>query len=233
MPLRTLHAGEGGQRVLACERFHEGFSCESGGGHACRERLPQAGLRSSHRRWAARHSLSGRTQGATARHATTPTPALLLHRAAGAPLEQIHSLFGSASQIKQGAFTAGPAAKRVALLDTRDIAATAVAALTEEGHAGKIYDLNGPELLDSYAQAAVFSSVLGRPVKYLDGTADAFIEQLKSFGLPPWMVEAFGVAVADPEIPGDQSSAEIERILQRMPGTLEQFVKDYRAAFQA
>src|SRR5215471_11982454 len=91
MPLRTLHAGEGCQRVLACERSHEGFSCESGGGHACRERLPQAGLRSSHRRWAARHSLSGRTQGATARHATTPTPALLLHRAAGAPLEQIHS----------------------------------------------------------------------------------------------------------------------------------------------
>src|SRR5439155_17751537 len=59
--------------------------------HACRERLPQAGLRGAHRRWAARHSLSGRTQGATARHATAPTPALLLHQAAGAPLEQIHS----------------------------------------------------------------------------------------------------------------------------------------------
>jgi hypothetical protein len=46
------------------------------------------------------------------------------------------------------------------------------------------------------------------------------------------MVEAFGVAVADPEIPGDQSSAQIERLLHRKPGTLEQFIKDYRAAFQ-
>lgn len=46
------------------------------------------------------------------------------------------------------------------------------------------------------------------------------------------MVEAFGVAAADPEIPGDQSSVEVERILYRKPGTLEQFVKDYRAAFQ-
>src|SRR5262245_42518296 len=91
MPIGTPDTGEAGQRERACERSHEGFSCESGGGHACRERLPQAGLRGSHRRWAARHSLSGRTQGATARHATTPTPALLLHRAAGAPLEQIHS----------------------------------------------------------------------------------------------------------------------------------------------
>src|SRR5262249_9863 len=64
---------------------------EGGGARAGGEGLPQAGLRGSHRRGPARHSLSGRTQGATTRHATTPTPALLLHRAAGAPLEQIHS----------------------------------------------------------------------------------------------------------------------------------------------
>lgn len=143
----------------------------------------------------------------------------------------MQNLFGSAAQIKQGSFTMGPAVKRVALLDTRDIAATAVAALTEEGHRGKIYDLNGPELLDGNAQAAVFSSVLGRPVKYLDITVDAFVEQMKSHGLPAWMVEAFGAAVADP-IPGNQSSAEIERILHRKPGTLERFITDYRAAFQ-
>ena len=142
------------------------------------------------------------------------------------------NLFGNAAQIKQGAFTAGPAAKRIALIDTRDIAAAAVAALTEEDHGGRIFDLNGPELLDGYAQAAVFSKVLGRTVKYLDVTAEAFVGQLKNFGLPPWMVEAFGVAVASPEIPGDQSSATIERIVHRKPGTLEQFVKDYRASFQ-
>src|ERR1700731_4529480 len=43
-------------------------------GNPRRERLPQAGLRGSHRRGTARHSLSGRKQGATARHVTTPTP---------------------------------------------------------------------------------------------------------------------------------------------------------------
>ena len=144
----------------------------------------------------------------------------------------MQNFFGSANQIRQGAFTAGPAAKRIALIDARDIAATAVAALTEEGHAGKTYDLNGPELLDGHAQAAVFSRVLGRPVRYLDVSADDFIGQLKSFGLPSWMVDAFGVAAADHEIPGDQSSAEVERILRRKPSTLEQFVKDYRTTFE-
>jgi uncharacterized protein YbjT (DUF2867 family) len=145
----------------------------------------------------------------------------------------MQNLFGNAQQIKQDAFTNGPAAKRIALIDARDIAATAVAALTEEGHSEKTYDLNGPELLDGHAQAAVFSSVLGRPVKYLDVAVDDFVGQLKSFGLPAWMVEAFAVALADPEIPGDQSSAEVERILHRKPGTLKQFIKDYRSAFQA
>jgi uncharacterized protein YbjT (DUF2867 family) len=145
----------------------------------------------------------------------------------------MQNLFGNAEQIKQGAFTNGPAAKRIAFIDARDIAAVAVAALTEEGHAGKTYDLNGPELLDGHAQAAVISSVLGRPVRYLDVSVDDFVAQLKSFGLHAWMVEAFAAAVAGPEIPGDQSSDEIERILHRKPGTLEQFIKDYRGAFQA
>jgi len=36
--------------------------------------LPQAGLCGSHRRWATRHSLSSRTQGATAPRVTAPTP---------------------------------------------------------------------------------------------------------------------------------------------------------------
>jgi uncharacterized protein YbjT (DUF2867 family) len=144
----------------------------------------------------------------------------------------MQNLLGSAEQIKQGTFTMGPAAKRIAYLDTRDIAAVAVAALTEEGHAGRTYDINGPELLDGNAQAAIISSVLGRPVKYLDVPIADFIGQLKSYGMPGWLVDAFGAALAAP-IPGDQSSAEIERVLHRKPGTFEQFIKDHRVAFQA
>jgi len=145
----------------------------------------------------------------------------------------MQNLFGSADQIKQGAFTIGPAAKKIALLDTRDIAAVAVAALTEPGHSGHTYDLNGPELLDGRAQAAVFSDVLGRPVKYIDVSAADLLENLKKIGFPDWLVEAFGVAAADAEVPGDQSSATIERILRREPGSLAQFVSDYRVVFSA
>jgi uncharacterized protein YbjT (DUF2867 family) len=144
----------------------------------------------------------------------------------------MQNLFGNAEQIKKGAFTNGPAAKRIALVDARDIAAMAVAALTDEGHAGRTYEVNGPELLDGHAQAAVISSVLGRSVRYLDVSAADFAVQLKGFGVPAWMVEAFSAAAADTSDAGEQSSADVERVLRRKPGTLEQFMKDYRAAFQ-
>lgn len=52
--------------------------------------------------------------------------------------------------------------------------AVAVAALTEEGHVGRTYDLNGAELLDGHAQAAAVSSLLGRPGRYLDVLVDDF-----------------------------------------------------------
>jgi len=145
----------------------------------------------------------------------------------------MQNLFGSVDQIKQGAYTMGPAAKKISLLDARDIAAVAVAALTEPGHGGQTYDLNGPELLDGNDQAAVFSEVLGRPVKYIDVSAEDFVESLKQYGLPDWLVEAFGVAAADTEVPGDQSSATVERILGRKPGSLAQFVRDHRTVFDA
>jgi hypothetical protein len=48
-----------------------GFPVNPGGGHARRERLPQAGLHGSHRRRAARHSLSRNTQGASFRSAVS------------------------------------------------------------------------------------------------------------------------------------------------------------------
>lgn len=145
----------------------------------------------------------------------------------------MQNLFGSVEQIKQGAFTMGPAAKKIALLDARDIAAVVVAALTEPGHTGQTYDLNGPDLLDGYAQAAVFSNVLGRPVKYIDVSAADFVENMRKIGLPDWLVEAFGVAAADAELPGDQSSETVKRILGREPKSLAGFVSDYRAAFEA
>ena len=61
-----------------------------------------------------------------------------------------------------------------------------------------------------------------------------FKEKLaRGASLDDLLIEAFAVAASDPEIPGDQSSAEVERILHRKPSTLEQFMMDHRTTFQA
>jgi uncharacterized protein YbjT (DUF2867 family) len=47
-----------------------------------------------------------------------------------------------------------------------DIAAVAVRALLEDGHAGRWYDLTGPELLTRKAQVAAIGAALGEEVRY-------------------------------------------------------------------
>ncbi|MGK8510988.1 NAD(P)H-binding protein [Nocardia asiatica] len=60
----------------------------------------------------------------------------------------------------------GEAAQGV--IDPRDVAGVAVAALTSAGHAGRIYELTGPELRTTHDLAATLATVVGRPVNVVD-----------------------------------------------------------------
>ncbi len=57
---------------------------------------------------------------------------------------------------------------KTSLIDSRDIAAVAAAALSEEGHAHKIYTLTGSEALSNYEVAAIMTRVLGKQIEYVD-----------------------------------------------------------------
>jgi len=74
----------------------------------------------------------------------------------------------------------------VAAVDVRDIAEAAAIALTSGGHAGKNYNLNGPELLSGPAIAAIWGGLLGREVRYGGEDMDAFEEQLRKQA-PSWL----------------------------------------------
>ncbi|MEV0399945.1 NAD(P)H-binding protein [Actinoallomurus sp. NPDC050550] len=51
-------------------------------------------------------------------------------------------------------------------IDERDIAAVAVRALLDDGHAGKAYLLTGPEALTEPERVRVLGEVLGRPLRF-------------------------------------------------------------------
>jgi uncharacterized protein YbjT (DUF2867 family) len=121
---------------------------------------------------------------------------------------------------------------RVSVVDVRDVAAVAVAALTKAGHEGKTYDLTGPEALTHVQMAELLSQALKRPVAFVDVTEEAFREGLRTIRMPDWqadgLVEDFahyrrGEAV-------DISSA-VKDVTGAAPHPFSVFARDHEAAF--
>ena len=73
----------------------------------------------------------------------------------------------------------------VSAVDTRDIAEAAAIALTSEGHVGKTYNLNGPEVSSGAKVASIWSGLLGKEIRYLGEDLDAFEEQMRN-SAPSW-----------------------------------------------
>jgi uncharacterized protein YbjT (DUF2867 family) len=73
-------------------------------------------------------------------------------------------------------------------LDADDIADVAVAALTEDGHSGKLYELTGPRLLRFDEAVAEIAAASGREVRYAPITLEQFMVGLKADGVPPDVV---------------------------------------------
>jgi len=68
----------------------------------------------------------------------------------------------------QGAFYVAMGDAKVSYLDIGDIAAVAVKALQGGAHAGKTYELHGPEAISNQELAKRISRVAGRTVNYVD-----------------------------------------------------------------
>jgi len=81
----------------------------------------------------------------------------------------MQSLVGfRASIASQGSFFAPAGDARVSVVDVRDIAAVATAALTRTGHEGKFYDLTGPVALTHAEMASQLSEALGKQIRFVD-----------------------------------------------------------------
>lgn len=73
----------------------------------------------------------------------------------------------------------------VSAVDTRDIAEAAAIALTSDGHLGKTYNLNGPEILSGKKIASIWSGLLGKEIGYPGEDLDSFEEQMRK-SAPSW-----------------------------------------------
>jgi uncharacterized protein YbjT (DUF2867 family) len=69
-------------------------------------------------------------------------------------------------------------------VDAEDIADVAVAALTEDGHHGQVYELTGPRALTFEDAAAEIAAAAGRPVRFTPLPIDAFMAAMREAGVP-------------------------------------------------
>ncbi len=74
-------------------------------------------------------------------------------------------------------------------MDANDIADVVVAALTESGHDGKLYELTGPRTLTMPEVARELSAATGREIRFVPIDADAFSAGMRAEGLPEPIIE--------------------------------------------
>ena len=112
-------------------------------------------------------------------------------------------------------------------VDADDIADVAVAALTEDGHAGQVYEVTGPRLL-TFAQAiAEIARATGRDIQYVQISSEDFASQMEAHGAPADLI-ALTTYLFNTVLDGRNSNLTdgIERALGRAPRDFADYARD-------
>lgn len=80
---------------------------------------------------------------------------------------------------------------REPFVDVEDIADVAVAALTEDGHGGRVYELTGPRLLSFAEAVGEIGAACGREIRYVPVSTERYAAMLADAGVPPEVVQLF------------------------------------------
>lgn len=112
-------------------------------------------------------------------------------------------------------------------VDADDIADVAVAALTEPGHAGQIYELTGPRLLTFAEAVGEIAGATGRRLTYVEVTPQEFAADLTAQGVPADVVEAL-TAVFTTVLDGRNSylTDGVRRAIGRPPRDFADYARD-------
>jgi uncharacterized protein YbjT (DUF2867 family) len=125
----------------------------------------------------------------------------------------------------QGAFYAAMGDAKVSYLDVGDIAVVAVRALAGGAHAGKTYELNGPEAISNQELARRISKAAARTVNYVDIPESAQREAMLGLGMPEWQVTALlELQQYYKQGGGAKTDGLLKTLIERGPVTLDQYL---------
>jgi uncharacterized protein YbjT (DUF2867 family) len=111
-----------------------------------------------------------------------------------------------------------------------DIAAVAVAVLTEDGHAGQVYRLTGPQPLSHAEQADILSRALGRPIRYAELPAET-VREAMSAHVPGPILDNILTTWAASVGRTAPTTTDIEKVTGRPARSYHDWVLDHAPAF--
>ena len=134
--------------------------------------------------------------------------------------------------VKQGKFFAPIGDAEISIVDVRDIAAVAAAALTEDGHEGSTYDITGPKALSHGEMAEKLSAALDRRVEFVSVPPEAMRGMLAGVGFPTWQADGLIEDYAHYSR-GEASEVRsgVRDAIGDQPRSFDAFARDYASAF--
>ena len=111
-------------------------------------------------------------------------------------------------------------------VDADDIADVVVAALTDDNHSRKIYELTGPDLLSFEKAVDIISSAIDRPVSFRKVSREDYGIMLREYQVPEdyiWLVQYLFSEIMDGR--NESVTDDIKKVLGRDPVSFEEFVK--------
>ena len=116
-------------------------------------------------------------------------------------------------------------------VDVDDIAEVAVAALTESGHSGEIYEVTGPRLMTFADIASDLSVATGQEIVYTRISHDAFAAGIAESGAPrdvAWLLDYLFATVLDGR--NSYLTDGIQRALGRNPKDFTEYASAVAAS---
>ncbi len=142
-------------------------------------------------------------------------------------------LMNAASVRASSALHGGFGTGRIAMIDCRDIAACAVAALTGPAPGGTAPVLTGGEAVSFAEVAARLSARLGRPIGYIDHPVGEVVAGMLARGMPASIAESFGTMMAAFADGGASTvTSGVAELTGAAPRTVDDFLADNLAAFR-
>jgi uncharacterized protein YbjT (DUF2867 family) len=112
-------------------------------------------------------------------------------------------------------------------LDADDIAEVAVAALTDDRHAGQLYELTGPRSLTFAEAAAEIAEATGREVRYVPVSLEEHATEATEHGVPAEVVELLTYLFAEVVDGRNASTTDgVRRALGRQPRDFADYTHD-------